>query len=115
MFDVVIRQLLSARSEVGGFLPQGDSTQQSIQVRDDGDIARDAPDIHLHGIATTDIETVVVKHFFKLGDDLQQAIVPQFFADAFELGATQPILSDFQIRDEAAIDEQGGSDARSQG
>ena len=35
------------------------------------------------------------------------------FADAFELGSTQPILSDFQIRDEAAIDE-GGPDARSQ-
>ena len=79
-------------------VPQGNSAKKAVQVRHDGHIAGKPSDIDLYGIAPADIEAVVVKHFVEFGDDLDQAIVPQFFSEAFELGATQPVFSDFQNR-----------------
>ncbi len=106
----MMRQLLPARRKMCGFFPQGDTAEEPVQVRHNGDISRHPPDIHLHGVAAADVETVVVKHFFEFANHLEQAIVPQFFADAFELRATQSILTDLEIRHEVAVDEQGRPD-----
>jgi hypothetical protein len=91
-------------------VPQAGAAYEALEVGADRDVARQALNVHVLGIAAADIQPIVVKLGFQGPVMLDEPPIPALFAYLLQLLRAHTIQAGFDIRNKCAVRKQGGAD-----